>query len=111
MSNDAYAWLIDMISPVEIERRCIVWWNADGRGYGRHFPTRAADGTPIVPRNVCNRAFMSQYPATVCDDCAVMIRDLEARLDLEARKVADAAASAHAQATSRTGTGRRGGWQ
>lgn len=106
---NAYQWILDMIAPEPVERRCVLWW--EGERYGRHFPGRNADGTAVVPHNVCNRAFLSRYPATVCDTCAENVAAFEHKAELDAQAAANAAASSRAQAYGKGGQpSKRGAW-
>ena len=105
--GNPFQFILDACSSEPTERRCVVWW--DGRKFGRHFPRRNADGSPVVPHNVCNRVFLSCYPATICYECAEQIETIERQDEANALALARAAASARAR--QQTGGGRYGGGQ
>lgn len=83
--------------------RCRIWWEGDR--YGIHHPR---GGSGYVPRNVCAREFRALNPAvTVCDACAVRIREADAKA--EASEVARVKSLGDARRSGSSGSGSRWG--
>jgi hypothetical protein len=80
------------VADVPAARRCQVFWT--DLGYGRHMPRKTRDGEAAhVPHNVCNREFLSHYPATVCGICAERMAVWDRKIEETAKARADAAAA------------------